>query len=952
MDEKLLEAEDAEADLLKSYEEYRPVAVRGALLYFALVSMAELDKMYQVSMSLFDSIFQSALKWKEANTTLEEKLVVVANDVTHVVLKIYSLCYARQHRNVFELTVALRMGLSEQQWEGNFDLLNCLSKCGSGLEISLVQRKPKDWIPDSAWLNLVFLVDKIPRCRSFLDSIVRKEMLWRLWFEKEMPEMEPVPEHDALEPVFKLLLIRALREDRIIAAAREFSVLMLGEVLPVDFFGSQNQFDIHGIWTWSTPQRPIIILADKGTSPTTAVLSLAKVKNVPVGVVSMGEGTMLGDSSPLYSAMRNYNKVGGWLVLENAHLVPAIELEKNLALASEDDFHIERQEFEKSPILSSYKKSSATSANNYRMWITTQKWDSCPSTLILRSIRVTYQAPCGVRETMLKLYEEYVLPEHIKDKSRAWARQLYNLSVCYSIMLQRHNYGSSAWSMPFDLDFSDWVVASSYLKTFVFNDQNGVEPKLMIKNIRCVLGEVVLGPMLEDDWDKKILKTLLESTITENMFGSDAYELMPGCRVPVATEVNLHQSFMEAIQELPTTDSSALLGLSSSAELLRRLETCQQMITQLSSLTPQTTSPISDVDMEAVVTEIATNMLAKIPSPWSPEQLKGKGKKADKTALHALMLQEVERMQDVLRTVRSTLQSLLLSISGAMPLSENMRKVLHSLFDAVVPDSWIACSWNVSSLGEWIAVLMQRQEQLSKWIGSRPKSFWIAGLFNPASLFTALKQDAVRRNEKSGWTIDQLTVVVVVGVQPPAEQQTQIVPDHLRSRRTMSQVGGQILKAELQDAEDSITITGVSLDGASWSPQDRRLVDSMPKTTFSDFPKLSVTVFREINDEEKDQAKNGAVSSVKDAVAAPGLTRSEKNAATPSSSKPERPAEKNKKPEGIIKDTHGVVYYCPCYAGPKRTRKNHIFDVPFVTSNPQEVVRWTLLGVALLTCKY
>jgi hypothetical protein len=26
--------------------------------------------------------------------------------------------------------------------------------------------------------------------------------------------------------------------------------------------------------------------------------------------------------------------------------------------------------------------------------------------------------------------------------------------------------------------------------------------------------------------------------------------------------------------------------------------------------------------------------------------------------------------------------------------------------------------------------------------------------------------------------------------------------------------------------------------------------------------------------------------------------------------------------------------------------------VPFVTSNPQEVVRWTLLGVALLTCKY
>jgi hypothetical protein len=108
---------------------------------------------------------------------------------------------------------------------------------------------------------------------------------------------------------------------------------------------------------------------------------LAKVKNVPVGVVSMGEGTMLGDSSPLYSAMRNYNKVGGWLVLENAHLVPAIELEKSLALASDDDFQIERHEFEKSPMLSTYKKSSATSANNYRMW------DQCQTQLFKRNTR-------------------------------------------------------------------------------------------------------------------------------------------------------------------------------------------------------------------------------------------------------------------------------------------------------------------------------------------------------------------------------------------------------------------------------------------------------------------------------------------------------------------------------------------------------------------------------------
>jgi hypothetical protein len=72
-------------------------------------------------------------------------------------------------------------------------------------------------------------------------------------------------------------------------------------------------------------------------------------------------------------------------------------------------------------------------------------------------------------------------------------------------------------------------------------------------------------------------------------------------------------------------------------------------------------------------------------------------------------------------------------------------QVLHALFDAIVPEAWIACSWNVSSLGEWIAGLMQRHEQLSRWIHSRPKSFWITGLFNPAALVIGAPTDSAQR---------------------------------------------------------------------------------------------------------------------------------------------------------------------------------------------------------------
>jgi hypothetical protein len=37
----------------------------------------------------------------------------------------------------------------------------------------------------------------------------------------------------------------------------------------------------------------------------------------------------------------------------------------------------------------------------------------------------------------------------------------------------------------------------------------------------------------------------------------------------------------------------------------------------------------------------------------------------------------------------------------------NNSQELRALFEAIVPEAWIAYSWNVSSLGEWIAILMQ-----------------------------------------------------------------------------------------------------------------------------------------------------------------------------------------------------------------------------------------------------
>jgi hypothetical protein len=65
---------------------------------------------------------------------------------------------------------------------------------------------------------------------------------------------------------------------------------------------------------------------------------------------------------------------------------------------------------------------------------------------------------------MLNLYNEHVLPDSIRNDKLA-ARQLYTVSLLYSVMLQRRKYGACGWSSSFDLDITDWITSTQYMKS-------------------------------------------------------------------------------------------------------------------------------------------------------------------------------------------------------------------------------------------------------------------------------------------------------------------------------------------------------------------------------------------------------------------------------------------------------------------------------------------------------
>ena len=91
---------------------------------------------------------------------------------------------------------------------------------------------------------------------------------------------------------------------------------------------------------------------------------------------------------------------GSWVVLQNANLNPAEIVEKQLAAFN--DLVIQANQ-EKQPVTTGRHAHHNQSKNvdSFRIWITAQAWEDCPTTLILRSVCATYEPPVSVREVRL-----------------------------------------------------------------------------------------------------------------------------------------------------------------------------------------------------------------------------------------------------------------------------------------------------------------------------------------------------------------------------------------------------------------------------------------------------------------------------------------------------------------------------------------------------------------------
>ncbi|TNN78182.1 Dynein heavy chain 11, axonemal [Liparis tanakae] len=308
---KVLEAKVNEVKINEARELYRPVAVRASLLYFIMNDLNKINPMYQFSLKAFNVVFHKAVEMAEACEDVKSRVNTLIDGVTFSTFNYISRGLFEGDKLTFTAQLAFQLLLMSK--EIDVRELDFLLR----FNIDHHYVSPLDFLSNSAWsaIKVMSFTDEF-RC---LDrDIEGSPKRWKKMVESECPEKEKFPqEWKGKSSLQKLIMMRALRPDRMTYALRNFVEEKLGvkytEGRKTEFAKSFRE---------SGPASPVFFILSPGVDPLKDVESLGRKLGFTIDLgklhnVSLGQG----QEAVAEVAMEMAAKEGHWVILQNIHLV-------------------------------------------------------------------------------------------------------------------------------------------------------------------------------------------------------------------------------------------------------------------------------------------------------------------------------------------------------------------------------------------------------------------------------------------------------------------------------------------------------------------------------------------------------------------------------------------------------------------------------------------------------
>merc|ERR1711968_99062 len=343
VNEKIASAEETKKSINEKREQFRPVATRGAVIYFTIVELSLVNCMYQTSLEQFLHLFISSMDEAEKAQLATKRVNNIIDCMTYISYRYINRGLYEKDKLLFVLLLTLKVLVTAQ-------LLNLADqtlflRAGAALDINSVRKKPFNWLPNDAWLNVMQLSMSNKFFAQLPNEMTSNEGMWRRWYDGNEPESMAIPDYEQrfgeladIGPFLKLLLVRSLRLDRSVLGVKQF---IEGTPQTGKRFTEPVTDTIESIYDEMTPMVPVIFLLSPGADPTDAIETLARKRKVqPPATVSLGQG----QEPVAIKAMDNAATNGGsWVLLQNCELgLPLMDIMEDYlhGLERDDGFRL------------------------------------------------------------------------------------------------------------------------------------------------------------------------------------------------------------------------------------------------------------------------------------------------------------------------------------------------------------------------------------------------------------------------------------------------------------------------------------------------------------------------------------------------------------------------------------------------------------------------------------
>ncbi|XP_035825271.1 dynein heavy chain 6, axonemal [Aplysia californica] len=749
------------------------------------------------------------------------------------------------------------------------------------------------WVTESEWRQCQYLEATIPSFDLLCRSLCTNTEQWQLFKSSEDPFFlmeQPFvhgPDADKSSPIFpwegltkfqRLILIKTLRLEVTPSAVSQFIRDQLGAR-----YLSTGTFDLKEIYRESMAKAPLIFILSpgEGCDPSSQLLRFAKElrgSTLHLDMISLGRG-----QGPKAEELISKAQIlkGRWVFLQNCHLaaswMPKLQ-----------------------SIVEKFNQPNEENLDpQFRLWLSSRPDPSFPVSILQTGIKMTVESPQGLKANLLRTFGSSgagVVTEKLYDEGSSkpgWRPLLYGLCLFNSVIHERKRYGTLGWNIPYEFNDSDLEVAILKLQMLLEVDEQEDVPWAALNYLT---GQVTYGGRVTDDLDRRCLISLLNKFYCPGLFQADFSYDSNHMYQPVPETLNFN-SVISFVEELPDYDTPDIFGMTENAEKACREFQANNIVETVICMQPRMTTGLtgSQKSSDAVVLDIASDIAVKLPrcvedDSESPDpallepqrslkailqkdvETRGLDKEKIKilenltseltgnSALLTVLRQEIDRFNQLLGIIHSSLNLLSLAVKGEIVMSEPLEEAYQAILTQHVPSQWKNAAYeSTKPLASWVTDLQNRvkffynwakllsstierkfrqivrnlKEVEGEWDGppvTTPTSFWLPAFFFPQGFLTAILQNHAR---KMSISVDSLSFRFTV-VKEISESSSEHSGDRSSSRASSAK------EAAFSGAspEDGVLINGLYLDGARWDPVSHSLQDCATDSRFCSVPEI------------------------------------------------------------------------------------------------------------------